>query len=63
MLEKILNELLQRGHQVSAIVRNTDKVVQSENVKAVSADVLDEASISNAVKGHDAVVSAYMPDG
>ena len=55
----ILNELLLKGHHVTAIARNTDKVAKLENVKTVSANVLDEEEISDAVKGSDAVVSAY----
>lgn len=55
----ILNELLQRGHQVTAITRHAAKVTESENLKSVSANVLDEEEILNALKGNDAVVSAY----
>jgi uncharacterized protein len=55
----ILNELLQRGHQVTAIVRNPGKIAPAENVTAVSANVLNETEIKNAVAGHDAVISAY----
>ncbi len=55
----VLNELLQRGHQVTAIVRHPEKVKSSENISAVSANVLDEKELINAVTGHDAVISAY----
>jgi uncharacterized protein len=55
----ILNELLQRGHQVTAIVRNPGKIAPAENVTAVSANALNETEIKNAVAGHDAVISAY----
>jgi putative NADH-flavin reductase len=55
----ILKELLQRGHQVTAIVRNPEKVTRAENVTVVSANVLNETEVSNAVAGHDAVISAY----
>lgn len=55
----ILKELLQRGHQVTAIVRNPGKVSPAANVTVVSANVLDEAEVKNAVAGHDAVISAY----
>lgn len=55
----ILKELLQRGHQVTAIVRNPEKINQEENVTVVSANVLNETEVSNAVAGHDAVISAY----
>ena len=53
----ILNELLNRGHKVTAIVRDPAKVTASNpNLKVVQADVLIEAS-----KGKDAVISAYNP--
>lgn len=55
----ILNELLQRGHQVTAIVRNAEKITPSENVTVVSANVLNEKELSDTVTGHDAVISAY----
>lgn len=55
----ILNELLQRGHQVTAITRHAAKVTESENLKSVSANVLDEEEMLNALKGNDAVISAY----
>jgi len=56
---RILAEALSRGHQVTAIARDPSKVANQPNVKAVSADVLDPSAVSDAVKGHDAVVSAY----
>lgn len=55
----ILKELLQRGHQVAAIVRNPEKIKPSENVTLVSTNVLNETELSNAIAGHDAVISAY----
>jgi putative NADH-flavin reductase len=55
----ILKELLQRGHQVTAVVRHTGKLIQQENLQAVSADVLNEAEITNAMAGNDVVISAY----
>ncbi len=55
----ILNELLQRGHRVTAIVRNPEKITPAENVTVVSANVLNETEVLNAVAGHDAVISAY----
>mgnify|MGYP001444580520 CR=1 FL=1 len=55
----ILKELLQRGQQVTAIVRNPEKIKQEENLIVVLANVLNETEVSNAVAGHDAVISAY----
>lgn len=55
----IMNELIARGHQVTAVVRNAAKV--SAPVTTVEADVADEQAIAEAVKGHDVVISAYNP--
>lgn len=55
----ILNELINRGHQVTAIVRNPDNVPQTENVTGIKANVLNAEETAEAVKGHDAVISAY----
>jgi putative NADH-flavin reductase len=55
----ILQELLQRGHQVTAIVRNSRKIAPAENLTIVSADVMNETEVTKAVTGHDAVISAY----
>lgn len=55
----ILNELLQRGHQVSAIVRNPEKIKQEENLSIIKANVLNQSEVENAVKGQEAVISAY----
>lgn len=54
-----LAELLRRDHQVTAIVRNPEKVSTEKNIKAVSADVFNESEITQALAGHDAVISTY----
>ena len=56
----ILKEALNRGHEVTAIVRNPEKItVKSDHLHIEKADVLDAAQVTKAVNGHDAVVSAY----
>ncbi len=55
----VLNELVEKGHQVTAIVRNPDKVKKDENVTAVKADVFNTNELVEALKGHDAVISTY----
>ena len=58
----ILNELLNRGHKVTAIVRDPAKVTASNpNLKAIQADVTDTDVLIEASKGKDAVISAYNP--
>ncbi|MCI1682859.1 MAG: NAD(P)-dependent oxidoreductase [Bacteroides sp.] len=58
----ILNELLNRGHQVTAVVRDPQKVtLVSENLTVVKTDVSDVDTLVAVSKGKDAVVSAYNP--
>ena len=58
----ILNELLNRGHKVTAIVRDPAKVTASNpNLKVIQADVTDTDVLIEASKGKDAVMSAYNP--
>lgn len=58
----ILNELLERGHEVTAIVRHPEKVkAENPRLSVVGMDVEDSARLTDACKGHDAVISAYNP--
>jgi len=57
----VLPELLGRGHHVTVLARNPEKVTPQERLNVVAADALDSAQVARAVKGHDAVVSAYNP--
>ena len=55
---RILKELSDRGHRVTAIARHPDKVAELAGVTAVKADVFDKAGLAAALRGHDAVISA-----
>jgi putative NADH-flavin reductase len=56
----VLKEALQRGHQVTAIARNIEKIATgNKNLTAIAADIDDSASLAKILAGHDAVVSAY----
>ncbi len=57
----ILNELLSRGHKVTAVVRNAAKLPKNDNLTAVEEDVANVDAIANIAKGKDAVISAYNP--
>lgn len=54
---RVLKELVDRGHEVTAIVRHPENVAAHPKVKAVGTDG-SEASLASAIKGHDAVVSS-----
>ena len=55
----ILREALWRGHQVTAVVRNTAKLIAQPGLRAISADVLDTATLTSVLVGHAAVISAF----
>ena len=56
---RILHELQSRGHEVTAAVRNPEKLPIS--VKSVRDDLSSVDRIAEIITGADAVVSAYMP--
>ena len=57
----LVAELLQRGHQVTALARNPAKLAPQANLAAKALDVNDADAVAAAVKGHDAVISAFNP--
>jgi len=59
---RILKEALSRGHEVTAIVRDTKKIdTINANLKVKVGDILDKEDIAHKVKLHDLVISAYGP--
>jgi len=58
---RILTELLQRGHRVTALVRHPETLASHANLTAQRADVLKSDELSKIVTGHDAVISAFNP--
>ena len=57
----ILNELLNRGHEVTAVVRNVSKISPRKNLTVVNQDVADVDAIAKLAEGKDAIISAYNP--
>ena len=57
----VLAELLQRGHQVTALARNPSGLAAQTNLSARALDVYDPDAVAAAAKGHDAIVSAFNP--
>jgi putative NADH-flavin reductase len=58
---RILHELVTRGHQVIAVVRDPSKVPSLAGVTSKTGDVLNPESIAQNVHGAGAVISAYAP--
>lgn len=60
--QRILNEALTRGHQVTAIVRDKSRLSTKHSSLAVNlGDALDAESVASAAAGQDVFVSAYGP--
>ena len=58
---QVVKELANRGYSVNALARNTSKIEESENVKAVTADIYNTSELAEILKGNDAVISAFNP--
>jgi putative NADH-flavin reductase len=58
---RVLNELLSRGHFVTALVRDPSKLAPRANLKVDAGDIEDSGSIAAACQNSDALVSAYGP--
>jgi uncharacterized protein len=56
----ILNELANRNHEITAIARNL-KSTEQPNVTFVKTDIFNVEKLSEIVKNHDVVISAYNP--
>lgn len=57
----ILNELINRGHNVTAVVRNPEKLADVKGMEAVKEDVANVDAIAKLAEGKDAIISAYNP--
>ena len=57
----VLNELVERGHNVTAVVRNVEKIAKNDLVTAVKEDVANVEAIAKLAEGKDAIISAYNP--
>ena len=57
----VLNELVSRGHKVTAVARNIEKIATSELLDAVKEDVANVDAIAKLADGKDAIISAYNP--
>jgi len=58
---RILKELLSRGHEVTAIVRDPSKLAGETGLTVVQGDLNSTDAVVSKIKGADAVVSAYAP--
>jgi uncharacterized protein len=55
---RISAELARRGHNVTAIARNPEKIARQANVTPTRGDIMDQAGLVRLVTGHDAAISS-----
>ncbi|TXI92466.1 MAG: NAD(P)-dependent oxidoreductase [Burkholderiaceae bacterium] len=55
----LLQELLQRGHQVTALVSTPEKLAAHPQLRATKTDVQDLAVLEKSLHGFDAIISAF----
>ena len=58
---RLLNELVSRGHQVTAVARDPSKLSATANVLVKQDDLSDARRTADVIRGADAVISAYAP--
>ncbi len=55
---QLLEQGLAAGHEMTAFVRSADKLGSlGDRVRVITGDVLDEAQVSETIRGHDVVLS------
>ena len=58
---EIVRELLARGHKVTGVARNAEKLKDLPGVTAKTDDLSNVDAVAAIIKGADVVVSAYQP--
>ena len=57
----ILKEALDRGHEVTAIVRNPDTLTSHQKLHPAKGDIYNENEVARLVMDHESVISAFNP--
>jgi len=60
---RIVSESLDRGHEVTAIIRNPERLPAHPKLRAARGDATRPAELASLVAGHDVVISAFNPGG
>ncbi|MDX6354586.1 MAG: uncharacterized protein QOF98_1489 [Streptomyces sp.] len=55
---RIVREALDRGHSVTAVVRDASKIAADTDLSVVTGDVLNPSSVAEAAAGQDVLISA-----
>ncbi len=54
----LLEEALNRGHQVTAIARHASALAPRPGLRTADLDIADSAAVAEVLRGHDAVISS-----
>ena len=54
---QLIDQGLERGHQITAFVRSPQKIRPRPNLSVTAGDLLDSDQLKMALPGHDAVLS------
>ena len=54
----LLEEALNRGHQVTAIARHASALAPRPGLRTADLDIADSAAVAKVLRGHDAVISS-----
>jgi len=58
----LLQELLDRGYEVTALARSVEKIqIKNDKLKTIAVDVTNLGALTEVLKGNDIVLSAYNP--
>jgi len=57
----ILREALDRGHHVTAVARDPEKLTSHPHLHPRKADIYQEGEVARLAAGHEAVISAFNP--
>jgi putative NADH-flavin reductase len=58
---KLLPEALERGHDVTAVVRDPSKLPTHARLQGIGGNATDADALASIVAGHDLVISAFNP--
>jgi hypothetical protein len=59
---KVLKEALERGHDVTAIVRHPERLTEHPHLKSVKGDIKKDEEMAQILAGHDVVVTTVHYD-
>ncbi|PYU29634.1 MAG: hypothetical protein DMG31_16745 [Acidobacteria bacterium] len=59
---EIVRQAIEHGHQVTAFVRNPERLKPfGDRIAVIQGDLLNSAELGKAIQGHDAVLSGFGP--